>query len=106
MTPGKIISQAGHAYVGAFIQAPINIQTEYHSEFPSSPGTKICLQVPTLDQLLEAEQKAKEAGLSFFKVIDSGCMNFFEGKPIITALGIGPATKQQINHITGKFKLI
>ncbi len=107
MGPGKIASQAGHAYLGAFLQCKDSKITQaYHSEFPESPGTKICLCVDTLDQLLNAEQQAKEAGLSFFRVVDSGCKNFFNGEPTITALGIGPATKNQIKHITGRFKLM
>lgn len=106
MGTGKISSQAGHAFLGAFINSSPEIQKAYHSEFPVSPGTKICLSVDNLDQLLIAEEKAKEVGLSFFRVTDSGCPNFFDGKPTITALGLGPATKSQIQHITKKFKLL
>ena len=106
MGSGKISSQAGHAYLGAFINSSPEIQKAYHAEFPVSPGTKVCLQVDNLDQLLIAEEKAKEAGLSFFRVVDSGCQNFFNGEPTITALGIGPATKDQVKHITRRFKLM
>lgn len=106
MDTGKIASQAGHAYLGAFINSSPETQKAYHSEFPVSPGTKVCLRVDNLDQLLIAEEKAKEAGLSFFRVVDSGCQNFFNGEPTITALGIGPAKKREIYHITKKFKLL
>jgi peptidyl-tRNA hydrolase len=107
MDAGKIASQAGHAYLGAFLQCKdSNAINAYHSEFPASPGTKIALRVPDLDQLLMAEQQAKEVGLSFFRVVDSGCKNFFNGEPTVTALGIGPATKAQIQHITKRFKLL
>lgn len=107
MGTGKIASQAGHAYFGAFLQCKDpQIISKYHSDFPASPGTKICLEVKHLDQLLKAEQLAKEAGLSFYRVTDSGCMNFFGGEPTITALGIGPATKTQINHITRRMQLM
>lgn len=106
MLPGKIASQAGHAYLGAFINSSPEIQKVYHAEFPDSPGTKVCLQVKNLDQLLIAEQKAIEAGLSVFRVVDSGCENFFNGEPTITALGIGPCFKKEIKHITQKLKLL
>jgi peptidyl-tRNA hydrolase len=99
-------SQSSHAALGAFVNSSPEIQKAYHAEFPTSPGTKVCLQIDNLDQLLIAEEKAKEAGLSFFRVVDSGCQNFFNGEPTITALGIGPATKSQIKHITKRFKLI
>jgi len=107
MSCGKMCSQASHAALGAFLQCKdSNIQQAYHSEFPEHPGTKVCLSVKNLDQLLIAEQKAIEAGLSVFRVVDSGCMNFFNGEPTITALGIGPATKAQVKHITKKFELM
>jgi len=107
MSPGKIASQSGHAYLGAFVnckdQATLN---EYHKDFPHSPGTKICLSVPNLAQLFRAENEAKAAGLATFIVVDSGCPDFFGGQPIVTALGIGPARKEQIQHITKRFNLV
>lgn len=106
MSIGKTASQAGHAYLGAFSNAPLEIQKAYHSEFPTSPGTKVCLQSSNLDQLLKAEYLAQEAGVPFFRVTDSGCENFFGGEPTITALGIGPVTRSQIKHITKKLKLL
>lgn len=107
MLSGKIASQAGHAFLGAFLQCQDSkIQQAYHSEFPEHPGTKVCLQVKNLDQLLIAEQNAIEAGLSVFRVVDSGCENFFNGEPTITALGIGPCLKKEIKHITKKFQLM
>jgi peptidyl-tRNA hydrolase len=107
MGTGKIASQAGHAYLGAFLQNKDSKITEaYHSEFPAHPVTKVCLAVPNLDQLLIAEQKAMEAGLPFFRVVDSGCENFFNGEPTITALGIGPCFKKEIKHITKNLKLL
>jgi peptidyl-tRNA hydrolase len=39
-------------------------------------------------------------------VVDSGCPDFFGGEPTVTALGIGPATKEQVQHITGRFCLL
>jgi len=106
MDSGKIASQSGHAYLGAFLQANSDIQSEYHSEFPEHPGTKVCLACKNLSQLLRAENEAKTAGIPFFRVTDSGCANFFNGEPTITALGLGPATKDQIKHITRRFQLL
>jgi PTH2 family peptidyl-tRNA hydrolase len=107
MSPGKIASQSGHAYLGSFCQCKDQtILDEYHKDFPHSPGTKICLVVPNLAQLYRAANEAKEAGLPTFVVIDSGCPDFFGGQPIVTALGIGPARKEQIQHITKRFNLV
>jgi PTH2 family peptidyl-tRNA hydrolase len=108
MDAGKIGSQAGHAYLGAFIN-PANdpaILAEYHKDYPASPGTKICLACKNLPALLRAEAEAIEASIPSFKVIDFGCPNFFGGRPIVTALGIGPATRDQIQHITKRFQLM
>jgi PTH2 family peptidyl-tRNA hydrolase len=106
MDVGKSASQAGHAYLGAFINSDPSIQAEYHSDFPQSPGTKVCLRAKNLDHILRAETEAKTAGLSTFLVTDSGCPNFFNGEPIVTALGIGPATKEQTKQITKRFQLL
>ena len=106
MDNGKTASQAGHAYLGAFLQADLNTQIEYHQDFPTHPGTKICLACKNLDHLLRAEEEAKAAGIPYFRVTDTGCKNFFNGEPTITALGLGPATKEQINKITRRFQLM
>ena len=107
MEPGKIASQAGHAFLGAFLQCKDQTAiSEYHKEFPKSPGTKVCLKVPSLPELHRIACEAKAAGLSTYVVVDSGCPNFFDGQPTVTALGIGPATKEQIQHITNKLKLL
>src|SRR6266404_3500272 len=100
MTPGKMAAQAGHAFLGALLQCTEESRlAAYHKDFPQSPGTKVCLQARNLDQLLRAEHEAQSAGLSIFRVVDSGCENFFGGQPVITALGIGPATKEEIHRI-------
>lgn len=106
MNTGKIAAQAGHAYLGAFVNANTGLQKEYHSELPTSPGTKVCLACKNLNQLIRAEEEAVAAGIPCFRVVDSGCSNFFNGEPTITALGIGPATKDQIKHITKRFQLM
>lgn len=106
MDTGKIASQAGHAYLGAFIAAEPNLQKEYHSEFPAHPGTKVCLSAKNLNALMRAKAEAEAVGIPTYLVTDSGCKNFFDGQPTITALGLGPACKDQIRHITKRFQLV
>jgi peptidyl-tRNA hydrolase len=106
MSPGKIASQAGHAYVGAIVHADPSLLAEYHADFPDSPGTKVCLQTDSVEKIKQALVKAQQAGIPHFLVIDSGCPNFHGGQPIITALGLGPARRAEINHITRKFQLV
>ncbi len=106
MSAGKIASQAGHAYLGAFLKCQeINPQIlcEYLRDFP---GTKVCLKSKNLDSLLRAKAEAESSGIPCSLITDSGCPNFFDGRPIITAIGLGPARENQINLITRRFQLL
>ncbi len=106
MSPGKIASQAGHAYLGAFLQSQeLSPETiaEYLKVFP---GTKVCLKANNLEALLRAEAEAKHSQIPCSLITDSGCANFFNGRPIITAIGLGPAKENEIKHITRRFNLL
>lgn len=105
MASGKLASQAGHAYLGSFFAAQQlwpDIAADYQSQ---APGTKVCLK-GRLSAILRAHEQAKAEGIPCFLVIDSGCSNFFAGEPTVTALGLGPARKEQVQHITGRFSLL
>ena len=107
MGPGKLASQAGHAYLGAWTLCPDNgIRDEYHSTFPASPGTKICLGASSRGQIHQARAMAEALDIPSFLVVDSGCPDFFDGQPTVTALGLGPARRHEIKPITKRFKLI
>lgn len=106
MTPGKITAQAGHAYLGAFARSDRELQEQYHGGFPESPGTKVCLAAQDDAELLALRDECQARNLPHCLVIDSGCQNFFAGAPTITALGVGPVTKQQAKPILGRFKLL
>lgn len=106
MSPGKIASQAGHAYLGAFLKCQeLNSQllAEYLEGFS---GTKVCLQSTNLDSLLRAKAEAEQSGIPCSLITDSGCPDFFAGQPIVTALGLGPARNADIKHITRRFRLL
>ena len=41
MSPGKIVAQAGHAYLGAFLRCKdAAVIAAYHKDFPNSPAPK------------------------------------------------------------------
>jgi peptidyl-tRNA hydrolase len=106
MSAGKIASQAGHAYLGAFLQCQKSnpqILADYLRDFP---GAKVCLKANNLDALLRAQAEAIASGIPCSLITDSGCPNFFDGQPIITAIGLGPARSNQIKHITRRFPLL
>lgn len=102
MTTGKLAAQAGHAYLNAYLQNPI---PEYHSD---GLGTKVCLVAPNEHALLRLKQQLDQDLIPNSIIIDSGHVMppHFDGSPIITALGFGPVTRDKIQHLTSKLKLL
>lgn len=98
MPLGKIVAQAGHAYLHTLLDAPHSLVDQYHSD---GIGTKVCLHTDKPHKLLHIHEHAKEAGLPTFKVYDSGhiCPPDFDGSEILTAVGIGPATREQVEFL-------
>ncbi len=92
MSPGKCASQAGHAFLGAYSEASKLIPKIAADYAADPPGTKICLQ-GNVEELYRARRALQEAAIPHFTVIDSGCPNFFNGQPIMTAIGFGPVTQ-------------
>ena len=108
MSPGKLASQAGHAYLNSFLKclaADPQLAQEYQGY--SGTGTKVCLQAP-LHKLNTAWEQALELGIPCDMIIDSGhvMLPHFNGDPIITALGIGPILRKDIHRITKRFKVV
>jgi len=106
MSAGKTASQLSHAAVQTIlncIKQDPDREKEYHSD---GIGTKVCLAVPSLREILKAYEQAQQSGLPCALITDSGHQSFFNGEPTVTALGIGPATRSEVNHITRKFPLI
>jgi peptidyl-tRNA hydrolase len=102
MTPGKIAAQAGHAYLNAYLLNPI---PDYQSD---GLGTKVCLCAPDEYALLRLKQELDDLSIPNSLIIDSGHVMppFFDGSPVVTALGFGPVTKDKVFHLTGKLKLL
>lgn len=103
MAPGKIASQAGHAYLGAYLATEGSEAARAYAQ--DLPGTKVCLGA-SLQRLLKTRDALAEAGVPHFLVVDSGCPDFFEGRPTITALGFGPSLKHEVQHITRRLNLL
>jgi len=110
MTPGKAASQLCHASKNTLLLAErLSPELARIYQGPNFLGTQICLEARNADELLRARDLAREAGLLTSLIIDEGHIipgTPFDGNPIITALGIGPCTKEQAHHITKRFKLI
>lgn len=108
MPAGKLAAQAGHAYLGAYLeslQSRADIARFYQRD---GIGTKICLKASNEAAILRAYDEAQRAGLPCALIIDQHHQlpPHFNGQPIITALGIGPARREEIHHITKRFSLV
>jgi peptidyl-tRNA hydrolase len=101
MSAGKIASQAGHAYLGAFLKSTKEAQAEYMKD---CIGTKVCLQCPDLGTLHRYHLMAQELGLPTDFIVDTG-NNGWDGVPTATALGIGPINRTQARFLR-KLKLL
>lgn len=65
---------------------------------------KVCLQVPSEEELLAIHERAKAAGLESHLITDSG-LTEFDGVPTHTCLAIGPDYAEKIDAVTGELKL-
>lgn len=103
MPTGKIASQAGHAYLDAYIDAKER-RPEAVEEYDNH-RVKVCLRAKNLAALERAYEEALAMGIPCGMILDAG-YTCFDGKPTITALGIGPVRKSECASITKRFQLM
>ena len=108
MTPGKAASQSGHAFkllTKNILENDPQLAREY---FADGMGTNVVLKAKNLSAIERAKHYAEAAGLPYALIVDSGHIMppYFTGEPIITALGIGPCRRSDIEHITKRFSLV
>lgn len=100
MSQGKLAAQVAHASILSMFEAPEGIVCGWlDNSYP-----KIVLQVETTQDLFALQEKANELKLPSALVIDEGRTELSNGS--ITCLGIGPATKELIDEVTGKLRLL
>lgn len=109
MPPGKLAAQAGHAYTDSLFDAWITdpgLALSYRDR--SSGGSKVTIKAKNQQQLIKAYAHAKELGIPCALIVDQHHIlpPHFTGEPIITAVGIGPCTKDDCREITKKFRCI
>ncbi len=66
--------------------------------------TKICVVVHSVEELLELQEKCKEAGVACHLITDKG-LTEFGGIPTETVLAIGPDYSDRLDPITSDLKL-
>ena len=100
MSQGKLAAQVAHASILSMFEAPEGIVCGWlDNSYP-----KIVLQVESTQDLLDLQERANELNLPSALVIDEGRTELSNGS--ITCLGIGPATKELIDEVTGKLRLL
>lgn len=105
MSPGKAASQAGHAFLDSFLSASPHIAEAYHAD---GMGIKVVLAAEGEHELRTLYTTAQGLGLPCALVVDSNHIMppHFDGSPIVTALGIGPVTREQAKPLTGGLSLM
>jgi peptidyl-tRNA hydrolase len=94
MTTGKACSQAGHAFLDAFLKATGQAQDAYLSDVG---GTKVVLGVDSEARLREIYSNAVGLGLPASLIEEQG---------VALAIGIGPATRGLIRPLTKRLSLM
>ncbi len=108
MNPGKLGSQLGHAFHYAIRNKDICNSLVEDYENPEIGGSKVCLWAKNEIHIHKIHQEILRLGVPCSLVIDQNHVSppFFDGSPIVTALGVGPCTKRQVKRVLGKLKLI
>jgi peptidyl-tRNA hydrolase, PTH2 family len=101
MRLGKSISQGAHAAIGALQKAKPDDILGWEKD----GCTKICVSVEDENALLQLKLDAWVANLPCYLVQDAGRTEF-HGQATYTALGIGPASAEEIDKLTGKLPLL
>ncbi|MNR71456.1 peptidyl-tRNA hydrolase [compost metagenome] len=107
MPAGKLAAQCGHAYCMAHERAQ-QMRPDITAGYKGTGnGTKLVMYAKNLAQLIRGYREAQAAGIPCELIIDRGHVlpPHFDGEPIITALGIGPAFKDEVAHITKRFTM-
>lgn len=104
MPPGKSASQAGHAFLDSYLSAPPDLQAAYRQ----GGGTKVILIAPDRHALEALHKAAQDRGLPCSLIIDQHHIlpPHFDGRPIVTALGLGPASREQVCDLTAELTLM
>lgn len=109
MPIGKLSAQLGHGFDYTLYDALKNYPKRYYDYHNDAKGgSKVSMKVKNENKILLAYNKARELNLPCSIVVDRDHVfpPSFDGSPIITALGIGPCTKDEAKEITKKFNCL
>ncbi len=106
MSASKLAAQCGHAFVNAYEQALLQRPQITSGYKGTGEGTKIVMSAKSLRSLVRAYRDMQTARLPHHLVIDRGhkMPPHFDGEPIITALGIGPVYRDEIEATLKRYR--
>lgn len=101
MGAGKFAAQAGHAFTECLL-GPHQEDVRSRPYLKQRPGTKIVLVAPTALELKRAERTLRKRGVPCALIYDQGhrLPPDFDGGPVLTALGFGPARPDEVRAVT------
>lgn len=103
MTKGKAVAQGSHASLSAYLKA-YKSDSKLAFSWIEDGQTKVVLKVDSEEELLGLyEQVVSSSDLNVYLVKDKGNTQLVPGT--YTALAIGPALSEEIDHFTNHLKL-
>ena len=107
MPHGKACAQAGHAFCATLAEA-IAAGWLAAPDARQTAITRIVLIARDADALLYTEARARAAGLpcALFTDKDHVCPPDFDGRPVLTALGVGPCRREAARPLMRRYKCL
>lgn len=108
MCPGKIAAQSGHAFLDAALLS-IEQRPQQWADYKTNHGIKVVMKSKSLAHLERAHAEAQAAGIPSALITDLGYFGVaegLEGKATITALGLGPARRSEVDRILKRFQIL
>lgn len=109
MPTGKLAAQAGHAFTDSLLDCMEKFpELVERYRLGINAGSKATLQAKNEFALLRAYDECLERELPCALIVDQNHIlpPYFDGSPIITALGIGPISRSQAKEITKRFRCV
>jgi PTH2 family peptidyl-tRNA hydrolase len=107
MRQGKACAQSAHAAMMFLVNAMAleSDLTEEQGEWFSCGMPKIVVRVESAEELNSVVERARDALLTVFEVMDAGHTEF-HGIPTPTCVAIGPNNSNAIDKVTGLLRLL
>ena len=91
MSPGKAAAQSGHATLGAY-RATMRMCPNAVRDWLRIGQMKITVKCPSVQELLELEERCASAGLNTYLIRDAGHTEIEPGSRTVLAVGPAPAS--------------